>query len=142
MGSLAKMRLDHFDIQFDVHEEVRTLRFEDYWINTLRARPIDLVKIDVEGHELSVLRGFGEALGYVKLLQFEFGGCNIDSRSFFQDFWYLLSDQGFDLYRITPLGAQRVRRYREMDECFVTTNFMAVNRAPRVLRGGLLHGSP
>jgi hypothetical protein len=49
-----------------------------------------MVKMDIEGHELTALKGFGAALDVARVLQFEFGGCNIDSRTYFQDFWYFL----------------------------------------------------
>lgn len=127
LGSLTKRRLDHFNITFDVAETVNTIRFEDYWTDQLQSRRIDLVKIDVEGHELAVLKGFGEALNATAIFQFEFGGCNIDTRTYFRDFWDLFEQHQFALYRITPLGAQRVAHYRESDEFFSTTNYLAVN---------------
>ena len=127
LGSLNKRRLDLFHRSFDVTESVRTIRFEDYWRSSLGCRSIDLVKIDVEGHELSVLQGFGDALKAVHVMQFEFGGCNIDSRTFFRDFWYFFKEAGFDLYRITPHGNQRISDYRESDEFFSFTNFLAKN---------------
>jgi len=86
------------------------------------------VKLDIEGHELAALKGFGRALNVTRALQFEFGGCNIDTRTYFQDFWYFFRDQHFDLYRITPFGAERIRRYKERDEFFKTTNYIAVRR--------------
>lgn len=128
LGSLTRRRLDHFHIAFDVSETIRTIRFEDYWRNQLQGRPLDIVKIDVEGHELAVLTGLGEALKVTRVLQFEFGGCNIDTRTYFQDFWYFFKDVGFDLHRITPLGAQKILNYAESDEIFATSNYLAVNR--------------
>ncbi len=128
LASLTKRRLEHFDVSFDFEEKVETGRFEDYWKNELGSRSIDCVKIDVEGHELNVLEGFGQSLEVVKALQFEFGGCNIDTRTFFQDFWYFFKSYNFDIYRISPLGAQQIVAYSETDEFFSTTNFIAVNR--------------
>jgi hypothetical protein len=61
---------------------------------------IDYVKIDVEGWELSVLQGFGDLVYNMRVIQFEFGGSNIDTRTFFQDFWYFFKDHNFSIYRI------------------------------------------
>ena len=108
-------------------EEIQTIRFEDYWKKSLSSRPIDSVKLDIEGFELAALRGFGSALTNTKVIQFEFGGCNLDTRTNFQDFYYLFKELNFKIYRITPLGLQEITRYREMDEVFLTTNFLAVN---------------
>ncbi len=128
LGSLTQRRLDHFNITFDTKEVIRTTRFEDYWKEQLRSRQLDMVKIDVEGHEVPALKGFGGALGATRILQFEFGGCNIDTRTYFQDFWYLFAEQDFDIYRITPFGSEKITQYRESDEFFSTTNCLAVNK--------------
>ena len=128
LASLTQRRLSHVNISLDMAAEVRTIRFEDYYKAELEGRLIDIAKLDIEGYELSALRGFGKAIEYTRIVQFEFGGCNIDTRTFFQDFWYFFSDHNFELFRITPLGIEPLRKYSEMDECFRTTNFIARNR--------------
>lgn len=128
LGSLSKRKLDHYNIKFDEKEAVKTIKFEEYWKNQLQSRIIDLVKIDVEGYELSVLNGFGDAIKVTRVIQFEFGGCNIDTRVFFQDFWYFFKQYEFDIYRITPFGPDEIRRYDESEEVFMVTNYIAVNR--------------
>jgi len=128
MASLVRRELNHLRISFEPMEEVEVVRFEDYWRGVLGGRPIDIVKIDVEGYELMVIRGFGEAIQQVKVLQFEFGGTHIDAKVFFRDFWRLLEAADFDLYRITPLGIVHIRSYHERDEHFLITNYIAVNR--------------
>lgn len=127
LGSLSKRNLKHFNVDFEEQEQIVTIRFEDYWRNQLNSKTIDLVKMDIEGHELDALNGFGESIKSIKLIQFEFGGCNIDSRTYFQDFWYFFKGNNFELYRITPFGDQPVTHYREFDESFVTTNYLAKN---------------
>jgi FkbM family methyltransferase len=128
LGSLTKRKLDHFGIPFDTQESVALMRFEDYWESNLRRRHIDLLKLDIEGHELSALRGFGRSIDNISVIQFEFGGCNIDTRTFFRDFWYFFTDAGFILHRITPASTQVINQYREIDEFFSTTNYIAVKR--------------
>jgi FkbM family methyltransferase len=130
MASLARRNLGHLDIRFEPMEEVEVRRFEDYWKTALSGRVVDIVKIDVEGYELMVLRGFGEAIRNVRALQFEFGGTNIDTKVFFRDLWGFFEAAGFDLYRITPMGVMRLERYHERDELFIIANFIAVNRNP------------
>lgn len=125
LASLNRRKLDHFGISFDFAEEVTTLRFEDYWVEKLNRAKIGLVKLDVEGHELAVLEGLGSSLRHIDLIQFEFGGCNIDSRTFFQDFWYFFKQSSFDVFRLGPLGLRKIDRYSERDEFFSTTNYFA-----------------
>jgi FkbM family methyltransferase len=130
MGSLAQRDLQHRGLDFHAQETVRMIRFEDYWRDSLACRPLDIVKLDIEGFELAALQGFGPALEATSVLQFEFGGCNIDTRSCFRDFWTLFQQRGFALYRITPFGLDRLRRYRESDEFYSTTNYVARNESP------------
>jgi len=62
--------------------------------------------------------------GSIDFIQFEFGGCNIDSRTYFQDFYYLLKDN-YKIYRIVKDGIYPINQYREMYEAFITTNYLA-----------------
>jgi FkbM family methyltransferase len=128
LGSLRKRNLSHLNINFNERQNISTIRFEDYWKKQLLSRKIDIIKIDIEGHELAALKGFGSAIFEIFVIQFEFGGCNIDTRTFFKDFWDFFSEKEFDLYRITPFGAQHISFYSESDEFFSTTNYIARNR--------------
>ena len=130
LASLTKRRLDHHGISFEHSEEVMCQRFENYWSGKLMSSEIDLLKLDIEGHELDALIGMGDAINRVKLIQFEVGGCNIDTRTYFQDFWYFFQSHGFEIFRLGPLGARRVDQYSESLEYFSTTNFYA-RRLPR-----------
>jgi FkbM family methyltransferase len=131
LASLTKRRLDHFGISFDFAEQVTTTRFEDYWMDKLGSPEIGLLKLDIEGHELAALDGFGNALNHIELIQFEFGGCNIDTRTYFQDFWYFFMENSFDIFRIGPLGIRKIEHYSERDEHFSTTNYYAKNQTNR-----------
>ena len=129
LASLTKRKLDHFDIKFDEFEEVElislnTLFKDNFDNNSFR---VNFCKIDIEGHELTVLHSIKKNYEKFSLIQFEFGGCNIDSRTYFQDFWYLLKDN-FDIYRIGPSGPILIEKYSEVDESFVMTNYLAVNK--------------
>jgi len=128
LASLTKRKLDHFGISFEFTEQVTTVRFEDYWRDVLGSPEIGLLKLDIEGHELAALDGLGNAINHIDLIQFEFGGCNIDTRTYFQDFWHYFTKYSFDLYRMGPLGLRKIERYRERDEFFSTTNYYAKKR--------------
>lgn len=90
---------------------------------------IDYLKLDIEGHEISALKGCGEMLseGAISVIQFEFGGCNIDSRTYFRDFWDLLSPN-YRIYRLLARQLYEVVEYQEWMEQFSTTNYLAVFR--------------
>jgi FkbM family methyltransferase len=89
---------------------------------------IDFIKMDIEGHELFALRGARKCLEEKRIggLLFEFGLCNLNSRTFFKDFWDVLSPN-FDLYRVNPSGTPlRIDSYYEDLEFFRgATNYVA-----------------
>ena len=128
LASLSKRKLEHLGIDFNLEEKVKIIRFEDYWVDSLERREIDILKMDIEGYELFALEGLGSAIKHIKTIQIEFGGANIDTRTFFQDFWYFFVQHDYDLFRITPFGVQKIYKYREQDEFFSTTNFIAIRR--------------
>ena len=53
---------------------------------------VDLLKIDVEGHELKVIKGFGDHIKNVRLIQFEYGVYNITSKDLLWDFFSYLGN--------------------------------------------------
>ena len=63
----------------------------------------------------------------IDFVQFEFGGCNIDSRTYFQDFFRLLNRQ-YQIFRILKDGIWPINRYRGELECFVCSNYLAQRR--------------
>ena len=128
LASLTKRDLAHKNNSFDYAESIQTIRFDDYWRNNLDSAEIDILKMDVEGHEMDVLSGCEDAIYNTRVVQFEFGGCNIDTRTYFRDFWQYFAQREFDIFRITPFGVMKLKRYKERDEHFTTTNFLAVTK--------------
>ncbi len=127
-SSVYNRRLDHFNLKFNYQEDIEMIKFDDFYKEKLRNQEIDIMKLDVEGHELDVLEGSRKTINSIKLIQFEFGGCNIDSKTFFQDFYYFFKDFGFDIYRMRPNGLSKIKNYSENDEYFHYSNFLSVNK--------------
>lgn len=128
LASLTKRNLKHFNIDFGKSEKVVIDTIDNYCFEN-SIDHIHLLKIDIEGHELDALAGATHmfATKSIDIVTFEFGGCNIDTRVFFQDFWYFFSKVNFSLFRITPSGyLHPLKSYREMFEQFTTTNFLAL----------------
>lgn len=128
IASLTKRDLAHLDVPFENSETVATTTIDTYCADR-GIRRIDLLKLDIEGHELDALNG-AEAMfrqEAVGMVMFEFGGCNIDTRTFFRDFWHFFTRLGMRIHRITPGGLlYPLERYTESLEQFRTTNFLAV----------------
>lgn len=91
---------------------------------------IDFLKMDIEGHEYTALKGALRMLKEHKIsaLSFEFGSSNVNSRTYFKDFFELLSGNGYNIYRIIPGGliSSRITFYSENLEYFRgATNYIA-----------------
>lgn len=71
---------------------------------------IDMLKIDTEGNDLNVLRGSIEIVRRegVGLICFEFNLLATFSHVYFNDFHEFLSPYGYELYKIKPLGLEKV----------------------------------
>jgi FkbM family methyltransferase len=97
--------------------------------DTLGIGVIDLLKIDTEGGELSVLRGAGTLLRQdrIRFIQFEFNEMNLISRVFLHDFRSLL--QGYSLYRLMPGGLLTISAEPLLSELFGYQNILAVAAA-------------
>ena len=125
---MHQRNLQHFNISLDKQEKIKVVRLDSWLESQEELISPNILKLDVEGHELSVLSGATEVLKRIELVQFEFGGGNIDSNTYFQDFWYFFKDLHFDIYRLTPRGPMKLSEYSELLEVFRPTNYFAVRR--------------
>lgn len=106
--------------------ELVSLKTLDEFCQEQGIQQIDFLKIDVEGHEYKVLQGAKKMIQNkgIRFIQFEFGGCNIESGVFLKNFWDLLKND-FNLYRIVADGVYPISEYNETFEIFTYTNFFA-----------------
>jgi FkbM family methyltransferase len=92
---------------------------------------IDFLKIDVEGHELAVLRGAERMLteGRIGVVQFEYGGCYLDARTHLRDVWELLHATRPDwaFFKIFPARLEPVLEYKQTLETFRYSNWAALS---------------
>lgn len=134
-ASLHPRRDTYFEHQAFTTIDVPVITLDDF-ASENGIDHIDLVKIDVEGHEMDVLKG-AEALisaRKVKAIAFEFGSANINSRTFFRDFWDFFAAHDFALKRILPGGrlAEIPRYYEDLEHFRGVSNYLATLR-PRML---------
>jgi FkbM family methyltransferase len=129
LASLTKRKLDHHGIDFEKSEKVEIGTIDNYCLENA-INQIHLLKIDIEGHELDALVGATRMFETksIDMVSFEFGGTNIDTRTFFRDFWYFFSGAKMRIFRITPSGyLSPIDAYNEIHEQFAATNFIAVS---------------
>jgi FkbM family methyltransferase len=86
-----------------VFHRVEVVKLDDV-IDQESISDLDLLKIDTEGNEYSVLKGAIDSIGKnkIKAIHFEFNEMNIFSGVTFKMFWDLLAQ--YDFYRILPDG--------------------------------------
>jgi len=124
LSSMYGHRFDDLPATSLTTEEVPMVTISEFCAQESIKR-IHLLKMDVEGNELECLKGAGTLLDdSIDFIQFEFGVCNIFSKTYFRDFYDLLHEQYY-IFRILKDGPYLIDRYRPSDELFVTTNFLA-----------------
>ena len=115
-----------------------TARAADYLAET-GVGGIDYLKIDVEGMDLRVIKGFGERIEGVRALQFEYGIFNIASHDLLSDFYRYLNERGFVVGKIFP-GRVVFSGYHFNMENFHGSNYLAVRQDQRELIEDLARG--
>jgi FkbM family methyltransferase len=88
LASVYQRNLEHFGVEMNKTETIEMKTIDNFcFANNIRK--IHFLKMDVEGHELKVLDGAQRMMNEkrIEFIQFEFGGCNIDSKNIFPRFF-------------------------------------------------------
>jgi FkbM family methyltransferase len=109
------------------HEETIQLNTLDAYCAENSISKIDFLKIDTEGNDYFVLLGAEKMLSEKKIecIQFEFSDKMIYSKTSFFDFYTLLSNHNYKLYRMLADGIQKIDAYSTLYEIYAGTNFYA-----------------
>jgi len=111
------------------HTELVQLVTLDEFCTRENILKIDFLKIDVEGHELAVLRGGQKMIAgnNVLRIQFEYSRFNVYSRVFLYDFFDYFQALPFTLYQIMPNRLEPLPEYAPALENFQYKNFLALH---------------
>jgi len=128
LGELASLHardLSSYDLAVESVGSVEVQTLDDVCEASDIAR-IDLLKLDTEGHELSVLAGARRLLDAraIDAIQFEFGGANVDARVFLRDIVAVLAPT-HRVFRLLRDGVEPVRM-NEREEIFTYANYVAL----------------
>lgn len=106
---------------------VPVTRLDDYLTAGSISR-VHLLKLDVEGHELSALHGLGAYLepDRVEVIQFEYGGAAFDAGVSLRDLYRLLEARGYRMAKLFPAVVEW-RSYRAWMEHYAYANFLALS---------------
>lgn len=134
LASLYNRQISHLGIKLDKSESVSVEPLANL-VSRHQLDKIDFLKLDLEGHEFEALKGAEPLLTNhtIRAIQFEFGGANIDSRTYLRDFWELLHNKhSYTLYRLIPnRKLMKIEKYSESLERFTWQNLLAC--APGIL---------
>ena len=87
---------------------------------------IDFVKIDTEGSELKVIKGFEDCLKFVKILQFEYGGTFLDNNKKLIDVINYLEQKGF--YKFSYLTSYGTEIITDFTDHYQYCNIVCINK--------------
>ena len=131
-ASLFQTVIEDFRGKKSVFHEVEVITLSAF-LKEKNISSVDLLKIDTEGNEMSVIRGALDFLkhGTIRAIQFEFNEMNVASRTFFLDFWKALP--GYDFYRILPDGLVHLPSYSSVFcEVFAFQNIVALAKGDSI----------
>lgn len=61
----------------------------------------------------------------IDVIQFEYGGCNLDSRVYLADIWDFFSERGYSIAKLAPNELRRIHAYDQSLETFRYSNYVA-----------------
>ncbi len=128
-GELASLHLRDVHAGSDSLPSVELSKFTtlDAWMTNFSVIP-HFCKIDTEGSEYDVLERAEILFQNSCIIQFEFGGTQIDSRHFFKDYFSLFDKHNYLILKLIPSGFFPVFQYNVDFEDFGYANFLAVPR--------------
>ena len=99
----------------------------DAYMKEHKVDSIDLLKIDTEGAEHLVLKGFEQAFLQQKIdiIQFEYGRVNILTKFLLHDFYQFFEKHGYTVGKIFPNYVD-FKAYDFEDENFIGPNYIAI----------------
>jgi FkbM family methyltransferase len=117
---LMKSEKEHYDSEIDCSVITGASFVKEHEINK-----IDVLKVDVEGHDLKVIKGFGDFINNVRCIQFEYGVYNITSKDLLIDFYSYMQKYNFIIGRLYPHYVD-FSEFTYSRENFLGGNYIAV----------------
>jgi FkbM family methyltransferase len=126
IASLYKHDDPHMELNFDVKTEINIRKLDTYCLEN-NINTVNFIKIDTEGGEYDIVSSSKVIAGNVDFIQFEFGTSNIDSKTYFRNFFDVLSPH-YRLYRILRDGLYAYEKYNPDMEIMVLGNYLAISK--------------
>lgn len=120
--TILNLRLDNSEIKTGL------VVTGDEYITSRGIESIDFLKVDTEGSEGNVFRGFTNTLtsGKIKMIQFEYGYICVLTKWLLKDSYEFLGQFGFTLGKLSP-GRIDFHEYKLTDEDFQGPDYVAIH---------------
>ncbi len=107
---------------------VKKITGEEFLKKIPDLRQISLLKIDTEGYESEVLKGFRGVISQINVVQFEYGKSNLFAKYFLKDYF---NDYSNDFYigKLYPNGVDFYEKYKWDLDDLIGPNFVMVKRS-------------
>lgn len=122
-------------------KQIIKLKKLDSVIVDLKIDRCDYLKIDTEGHEMSVMQGAQEAIDkkMFSFIQYEYGDGHIFSRTFCRDFYNYFEKNNYKVFKLRKKYFEK-QDYNFYLENFKTCNYIAINKDILNLEKGTIIG--
>lgn len=119
-------RLVSCKINDDTNKVSLSIKKAKDYIVEKNIQKIDFLKIDTEGYDLLVMKGFEECLDIVNIIQFEYGGTAMDNNTSLHDMIQYLCERGFHKFSyLTSYGTEPIVNF---DNHCQYCNIVCVNK--------------
>ena len=102
------------------------------FLKTNNLNEISLLKIDTEGYESEVLKGFSQIISRINVIQFEYGKANLFAKYFLQDYFNDYSNQYY-IGKLYPNGVNFHEKYKWDLDDLIGPNFIMVKKSRKDL---------
>ena len=129
-ASLTKLDTLCTEHNLNLQEKTKVIKFSEYYLKHLNGKIIDLLKLDIEGHEMYVLEDCEKIIDNIKCIQFEFNAPQISTRFFFKDFWLFFKKHNYIIYKMDPYLMEliEIKGYSLEHEYFFLTNYLCIRQ--------------
>ncbi len=111
---------------------VKIITGHEFLKNNYDLSEISLLKIDTEGYESEVLKGFKRVISRINVIQFEYGKANLFAKYFLKDYF---NDYSNDYYigKLYPNGVNFHEKYKWDLDDLIGPNFIMVKKSRKDL---------
>lgn len=113
-------------INDDENKIILNIKKAKSYIDENNIKNIDFLKMDTEGYELQILEGFEDFLKHIKIIQFEYGGTNIDNNVKLIDMINFLKLHGF--YKFAYLTKYGTELLTDFNDHYEYCNIVCINK--------------